>query len=148
MRTKIVKIFLDSNVILSGFISYKGAPSILLDLLSLDLPFLKGCTGKYNIIEIQRNIQKKVPEILEIYQKYFPKLNLEIIPLPEKKEVKKYSGITSGKDIPVLLSAEKCSADFLVTSDKDLIKTKVKQDFQFEIISPSDCLEKIMGELF
>lgn len=147
MKTKIVKIFLDSNVILSGFLSYKGAPSIILDLLSLDLPFLKGCTGKYNIIEIQRNIQKKVPEILEIYQKYFPKLNLEIIPLPKKEEVKKYSGITSGKDIPVILSAKKCGADFLVTGDKDLIKTKVKPDFQFEIISPSDYLEKVMGEL-
>ena len=35
MATKPVRVFVDSNVVLSGLLSEKGAPRILLDLLSL-----------------------------------------------------------------------------------------------------------------
>ena len=45
MAKKVVRVFLDSNVILSGLISDRGAPRILLDLISLELPFLNGSPG-------------------------------------------------------------------------------------------------------
>jgi len=45
MQKKVVRVFLDSNVILSGLLSEKGSPRILLDLLSLRLPFLAGDRG-------------------------------------------------------------------------------------------------------
>jgi len=144
MEKKAVKVFLDSIVILSGFISYKGAPRVILDLLSLEFPLIKGYTGEYNIIEIQRNMRKKVPEIFPVYQKYFPKLNLEVIPLPLKTDVEKYSGIVSKKDVPVILSAKKCRADFLVTGDKGLKKFKGKHGCDFDILTPSEFLEKVM----
>ena len=39
------RIFLDSNVIISGLLSAKGAPRIILDMLCLRLPNLHGLTG-------------------------------------------------------------------------------------------------------
>jgi len=39
-----------SRVILSGLLSDKGAPRIILDLLCLKLPFFIGETGRYNIL--------------------------------------------------------------------------------------------------
>jgi predicted nucleic acid-binding protein len=83
MGKKIVRVFLDSNVLLSGLLSDKGAPRIILDLLTLKLPFLVGSTGRYNLIEIERNLEKKMPKILAVYKRYFPRLNLKIIPLPQ-----------------------------------------------------------------
>jgi len=59
MAEKVVRVFLDSNVILSGLISEKGAPRIILDILCLGLPFLTGITGRYNIIEIERDYSFK-----------------------------------------------------------------------------------------
>lgn len=50
MAKKAIKVFLDSNVILSGLLSDKGAPRIILDILSLRLPFVIGITGQYNIL--------------------------------------------------------------------------------------------------
>jgi hypothetical protein len=35
-----IKVFLDSNVILSGLLSDRGAPRLILDVLSLRLPVL------------------------------------------------------------------------------------------------------------
>ncbi len=141
MAEEAVKVFLDSNVILFGFLSDKGAPRIILDLLSLDLPFLSGLTGQYNIIEIKWNLKNKLPEALPVYKEYFPKLGLEIISLPSKEEIKDYKDIISEKDVPVLASAIKGEADYLVTGDKDFIKVENKGRFSFKIVTPQEFLE-------
>ncbi|MDO8445100.1 MAG: PIN domain-containing protein [Deltaproteobacteria bacterium] len=144
MAKKAVRVFLDSNVILSGLLFDKGAPQTILDLLCLNLPFLKGVTGRYNIMEIERNLAKKLPAALPVYEEYFPRLNLEIIPLPSKDELKKLSGHTAEKDIPVLASALKGRADFLVTGDKkDFAALMMKGRYPFRIMAPAEFLDII-----
>jgi len=96
MAKRTFRIFLDSNVILSGLLSDKGAPRLVLDLLSLQLPFLIGLTGRYNLIEIERILRKKMPAILPVYKKYLPMLNLKIIPLPRPEEIREFSGHVQG----------------------------------------------------
>jgi hypothetical protein len=56
MRRNPVKVFLDSNVIISGLFSDKGSPRLILDVLCLGLPFIRGVTGRYNLIEVERNL--------------------------------------------------------------------------------------------
>lgn len=146
MVKRSIKIFLDSNVIISGLFSDKGAPRVILDILSLGLSQLAGVTGKYNIIEIERNLNRKMPEVLSVYRKYLPLLNLDIIPLPSQRETDKLSGVTSGKDIPVLASALKGKVDFLVTGDKkDFIRLIGK--YPFRIVSPSEFLDVLLPEV-
>jgi len=79
MSKKRFKVFLDSNVIISGLFSDEGSPRVILDILSLDLPILSASTGEYNIIEIERNLSKKMPNVIPVYKKYLKTLNLEII---------------------------------------------------------------------
>ncbi|MEW6408748.1 MAG: putative toxin-antitoxin system toxin component, PIN family [Nitrospirota bacterium] len=127
IEEKAVRVFLDSNVILSGLFSDKGAPRIILDILSLNLPFLIGMTGRYNIIEIERNLTKKMPDVIPIYKEYLTKLSLKIIELPSVEDVNKFSDHISDKDAPVLASAVMSNADFLVTGDKkDFVRLKKK----------------------
>ena len=146
MAKKGVKVFLDSNVIISGLFSDKGAPRVILDILCLGLPVLTGVTGEYNLIEIERNLTKKMPDALPVYRKYLPLLNLEVIPLPSSLEIKKLSGLTSDKDMPVLVSAISGNGDFLVTGDKkDFIRLKGKCSFR--ILSPSEFLDVILPEV-
>jgi len=145
MAKKEVNIFLDSNVIISGLFSDKGAPRIILDLLCLNLPVLVGMTGQYNIIEIERNIKKKMPGVLSLYNEYLPKLNLELIPLPPLKKIRDLSGHISDKDAPVLASAITGKVDFLVTGDKkDFVRPSKKGNYPFKIVTPSEFLEKIL----
>jgi predicted nucleic acid-binding protein len=146
MVKKSVKVFLDSNIIISGLFSDKGAPRVILDLLCLGLPALTGITGGYNLIEIERNLTRKMPDVLSVYRKYLPLLNLEVIPLPSPEEVRKLSGTTADKDIPVLASALKAGVDFLVTGDKkDFIKLKGK--YSFKILTPAEFLDVILLEV-
>ncbi|MEW6003184.1 MAG: PIN domain-containing protein [Nitrospirota bacterium] len=145
MAKKEVKVFLDSNVIISGLFSDRGAPRIILDLLCLGLPVLVGITGQYNIIEIERNIKKKMPEVLSLYNEYFPKLNLEIIPLPPLEKIRDLSGHIADKDAPVLASAIMGEVDFLVTGDKkDFVRAGKKEKYPFKVITPSEFLDRIL----
>jgi predicted nucleic acid-binding protein len=142
------KVFLDSNVILSGLLSDIGSPRVILDILSLNLPVLSGATGKYNIIEIERNLKKKMPGIIPLYKKYLPVINLEIIPLPPPDTVKKLLKIISGKDAPVLTSAISGKVDYLVTGDKkDFNKPGLKGKYGFQTLSPSEFVEEILPEI-
>ncbi|MGB7575064.1 MAG: PIN domain-containing protein [Thermodesulfobacteriota bacterium] len=148
MGKKVVRVFLDSNVILSGLLSERGAPRILLDLLSLRLPFLIGSTGRYNLIEIERNLKKKIPGLLFLYKTYLPKLNLKVIPLPRPEDVRDFSGQIAEKDIPVLISAIRGKVDFLVTADKQHFgKMKELRKFPFHVVTPSEFVDSILPEI-
>ncbi|HTR45153.1 MAG TPA: PIN domain-containing protein [Thermodesulfovibrionales bacterium] len=146
MVRKGVRVFLDSNVVISGLFSDKGAPRVILDLLCLGLPALAGITGQYNLIEIERNLRKKMPEVLPVYKRYLPFLNLQVIPLPSSGEINELSGTTSDKDIPVLASGIKGDVDFLVTGDKkDFVKLKGK--CPFKVLTPAEFLDVILPEV-
>jgi predicted nucleic acid-binding protein len=148
MAKRIVRVFLDSNVILSGLLSDKGAPRTILDLLTLELPFLLVSTGRYNLIEIERNLEKKMPGILSVYKRYLPKLNLKIIPLPRPEELREFSGKIANKDVPVLVSAIRSKAEFLVTGDKQHFqKLKSPGDYSFKIVTPSEFIDLILQEV-
>ena len=136
-----VKVFLDSNVILSGLLSDRGAPRLILDVLSLRLPVLQGATGKYNILEIERNLARKMPNLVPLYRKYMPLLDLEIVPLPSPETIEAMAGQSADKDLPVLASAVACHADYLVTGDKkDFAKAKESEEHCFQIVSPAEFL--------
>ena len=148
MGKKVVRVFLDSNVILSGLLSERGAPRIILDLLSLRLPFLIGSTGRYNLIEIERNLKKKMPSLLFLYKAYLPKLHLKVIPLPRPGQLRDFTGQIAEKDIPVLISAIRGKVDFLVTGDKQHFgKMKELDKFPFHVVTPSEFIDSILPEI-
>ena len=148
MAKRIVRVFLDSNVILSGLLSDKGAPRIILDLLTLDLPFLVGSTGRYNLIEIERNVKKKAPQILDVFKRFLPRLNLKVIPVPQPEELREFVGKITDKDIPVLVSAIRSKADFLVTGDKrHFQRIKLPEGYLLKIVTPSEFIDLILPEV-
>ncbi|NVO00729.1 MAG: PIN domain-containing protein [Geobacteraceae bacterium] len=143
-----IRIFLDSNVIISGLLSDKGAPRIILDLLCLNLPNLRGLTGRYNLIEVERNLQRKLPLALPVFQNYFPRLNLEIVPLPAPVELEPWAGVTAEKDIPVIVSAINGKADFLITGDhKDFGGLKSDKKIPCKIVTPTEFVNLVGGLL-
>jgi predicted nucleic acid-binding protein len=125
-------------------LSDKGAPRIILDLLSLHLPGIIGITGEYNLVEVERNLTRKLPKALPVYQEYLPKLSLTVIPFPTVEELTEYCGAINNKDLPVLLSAIKGGADFLVTGDnKDFSLINDSHRYSLRVVSPAEFLEKI-----
>ena len=135
-------------MLLSGLFSDKGAPRIILDLLTLNLPMLAGATGRYNLIEVERNLKKKMPEAMPLYQKYLPRLRLEIVEMPSRATVISMAGAIAEKDVPVLASAIECSAEYLITGDKkDFAKLRNVKKYNLKIVSPSEFIETVFPEI-
>ena len=70
------------------------------------------------------------------------RLKFEIIPLPAWEALEKYRGAIADKDLPVLVSAIECGADYLVTGDKKHFGgLKGRKDIPLKICSPSEFVE-------
>jgi predicted nucleic acid-binding protein len=72
------------------------------------------------------------------------RLNFEIIPLPERKKLEKYRAVKVGEDLPVLVSAIECGADYLVTGDKKHFGgLRGRKDIPLKIYSPSEFVDTL-----
>jgi predicted nucleic acid-binding protein len=146
MEKRRLRVFLDSNVIISGLFSDRGAPRIMLDILSLDLPVLAAVMGAYNVEEVERNLITKLPAALPLFHSCLRTIGFDIIPLPPRRSLAPLTGLTSEKDLPVLASAILGKADVLVTGDKrDLLKMR-EPDLPFAILSPAEFLAEYLTE--
>ena len=67
-------------------------------------------------------------------------------PSPAMEELRKYTGTIAAKDVPVLVSAIKGRADYLITGDKKDFG-KLKNKYPFIITAPSDFLDNILPEI-
>ena len=142
MAKRVVKVFLDSNVIISGLISDKSAPRLILELLCHDLPLMHAATGQYNLEEIERTITRKLPAARPVLHDFMSRLKIEIIPLPAGEKLGKYRGVIADEDLPVLVSAIECGADYLVTGDKKHFGgLRGRKDIPLKICSPSEVVE-------
>lgn len=135
------RVFLDSNVIQSGLFSDRGAPRLILDLLTLGLPVVTGLTGRFNLLEIEGNIGKRLPDALPVWREYLPKLRLEVVPMPSSWDLALLGDTAEGKDLPVIASAISGKADHFVSDDKRLLSRLEKRtDLPFRTASPAKFL--------
>lgn len=124
-----MKIFTDTNVLVSAFIS-RGLCADLLEIILADHILM---TGEFVLNELKRvftqklNVpEEKVTETLRFLRKH------HVQPLPKKRsEIK----VSDEDDRWVLESAIRARADMLVTGDKDLLDI-AKNVSQLKIISP------------
>lgn len=148
MERRKYRIFLDSSVILSGLFSSGGPPRLIIDILSLGLPVLSGLTGRFNLTEVERNLEKKLPAALPAFRDELPLLNLEIVPVPPAEDIMSFIGAVDAKDAPVLASAIQGRADHFVTGDKKLLARIHRMGgLGFRSTNPAGFMEKVLADI-
>jgi predicted nucleic acid-binding protein len=148
MERKKHRVFLDSSVILSGLLSDRGAPRLILDLMTLDLPVLTGQTGRFNLLEIERNIERKLPGARSVWREYVPKLKLEAVPVPSSWDLALLGDMAEGKDLPVIASAINGKADFFVSGDERLLsRLENRTDFPLRTALPAEFLSALLPDV-
>ena len=66
------------------------------------------------------------------------------VPLPAAIKLKKYRGVAVDEDLPVLVSAIECGADYLVTGDKKHFGgLRGRKDIALKTCSPSVFVETL-----
>lgn len=139
----IYKVFLDTNVLLSG-IFFEGNESVILDSIGLEL-----ITSEDAVIELQRVVKKKLKYLrertFEIAVTETEKALTDITVIPRKKYNHKIKEaellIKHKKDIPILAAVLYAKPDYFVTGDAHFFTDNIKNITN--VIIAKDLLAKI-----
>lgn len=137
------KVFLDSNVIISGLLSQKANPFLVLK--AADEKKFIFYSGNFILAEIEKNLSEKAPQALPHFWIIWKKLNPKILELPSESEIEKFDRVINYLPDQVILSTcEKNKIDYLVTLDKKhLLKKEVQNETRVRIVRPEELLKKI-----
>lgn len=137
-----LRVFLDSNVILSGLHSDKGSPGIIIDY------FVKGkikvIISRKVLSEVILVIKLKLPHILSQLRNFLINFPPEIVKDPDGNEIKKFTELINKDDAVILAAAITSNPDYLVTGDKHFFEDSIiKEKLDLKIVTPSEFLEII-----
>ncbi len=116
MQKQKLKVFLDTNALIAGIASSKGAARAVLQLAEIGL--IEVIVSKQVIVEADRNIEDKLSEMLSEYREFIKFLAPVLIDDPHEKDIKKYLTGINPDDAPILAAAVSANVDFLITWDR------------------------------
>ena len=139
-NNKKLKVFLDSNVFISGLYSVKGAPGQIIN------NYISGrieVTISQKVLnEIIIVLNKKLPSVLSLLQNFLLTYPPEIVKDPSVEEVKKWRNIINENDAAILESAISCNPDYFITGDKHFFESPaIAERSGLQIIKPQEFLK-------
>ena len=136
-----IKIFIDSSVLIAGLISDEGASSKILSFCESKI--VEGWISSQVIKEVEENIKRKIPQILNGFQKLKLSSNLKILKIPNPSILEKArKWIKDKNDAPILAAAKQLDIDVLLTLYlRHFIKdTNVSKKSELQIMTPGEFL--------
>ena len=110
----IPELFLDSSVLMAGICSSQGVSRVLL-LLSEDKK-IRITISEQVIIEVERNIARKIPKILSYAREMILQSQIKIVRDPSKMDVFQHlDWISHPADVPILVAEANAKTEYLVT---------------------------------
>jgi len=140
MRKQRPKVFLDTSALIAGIASSRGAARAVLQLAEIGL--IEVIVSRQVIVEADRNIEEKLPEMLNEYRKFIEILAPVLVDDPQQKDVKRFLTVINPDDAPILASAVISDADFLITWDrKHFIGKNIHIHSNLKIVTPGEFLK-------
>ncbi|EHQ89719.1 putative toxin-antitoxin system toxin component, PIN family [Desulfosporosinus youngiae] len=134
-KSNALRVFIDSNILVSAVLSNSSLSSKLLTLI-IEEHHLIICS--YSITEVSKVINRKFPKHISKWDKFLTTLEFEIAYTPSDLSTVSVPYIRDPKDIPILVSAMVSQPDILITGDMDFHTPEI-QEF-FTIMTPVDFL--------
>jgi len=140
MRKQRLKVFLDTSALIAGIASVKGAARAVLQLAETGL--IEVIVSRQVIVEADRNIEDKLPELLGEYREFIKFLAPVMVDDPSFVEIKRFLTVINPDDAPILAAAVDADADFLVTWDKKhFIGKNINVQSNMKIVTPGEFLK-------
>jgi predicted nucleic acid-binding protein len=94
------------------------------------------------IVEADRNIEEKLPEMLNEYRKFIELLAPVLMDDLRKQDVERFKKVIDHDDAPILASAVNSGADCLITWDrKHFIAKNIQIHSNLKIVTPGEFLK-------
>ena len=130
-----LRVFIDSNILISAILSEQSVSSKLLALI-IEEHRLIICS--YSITEISKVLQRKFPNLMGKWDRFLTSLEFELAYTPSNLSTLSAPPIRDPADLPILISALIAQPDILVTGDYDFHTTQITE--HFPVMTPGDFL--------
>lgn len=135
------RVFLDTSALIAGLLSETGAAREVLRLGEAEI--IEIVISKQVLVEAERNLMKKFPELEEAYHAFLKNLNPTVVSDPDREKIKQAVQWIDPDDAPILAAALEARVDYLVTwNTRHFMKKSVLQNVSFPIKIPADFLEE------
>ena len=132
-----MRIFLDSNVLISGIYSPFGAPYKILRLHLAERLRIVVCQLVIN--EVIRNLKAKKPEGLPVLYRLLSNSPPEIAANPREEDINVWKEYLDTDDAIILAAAISARVDCFITGDKHFQSVALKsQKLDLKILAPAD----------
>jgi predicted nucleic acid-binding protein len=132
-----LRVFLDSNVIISGIYSPIGAPYQILRLHSLEGLRIVVCLLVIN--EVIRNLKAKKPEGLPVLYRLLYNSPPEIVANPGAGDINIWKDYLDNEDAIILAAAIGAKADYFVSGDRHFHTAGLKsQKLNLKVLTPAE----------
>jgi len=138
------RLFLDTNVLLSGFYSSQGAPAALIDRISERAVSL--VISRQVLLELIRAVGEKIPDKLPHVQRLMVRSRPEVWSTPPLDEVARWTDLLSGPDAAILAAAIAAKPDYFVTGDKRFLAPAIAERSGLRIVAPAKAVERLRGQ--
>lgn len=128
-----LRIFVDSNIIISAILSEDSVSSKLLTWV-IEEHHLIICS--HTITEVSKVLQRKFPGLLAKWDRFLTTLEFELAYTPSDLSAVHAPYIRDKADLPILVSALVAQPDILVTGDYDFHTPEIQE--YFAVMTPSD----------
>ncbi|MBI4227080.1 MAG: putative toxin-antitoxin system toxin component, PIN family [Candidatus Omnitrophica bacterium] len=107
------RVFLDTNVLVSGVLSRTGASAAILDLAEAEE--ILAVVSRQVLVEADRVFSAKFPHLLERYRLFIKNLAPLLADDPTPHAVKEAAQAIDADDAPILAAAKHARVEYLVT---------------------------------
>ena len=110
------RIFMDSSALFAAILSSTGAARELVRLAVNEE--IELVISEDVVVETRRNIDRKAPELLSLFDRLLSAIDPEIVPSPSKKTVRAAEEYVAKKDAFIVAAAINANVDFVATFDR------------------------------
>ena len=140
------RIFMDSSALFAAILSSTGAARELVRLAVNEE--IELVISEDVIVETRRNIERKAPELLSLFDPLFGAIDPEIMPSPSKKSVRTAEEYVAKKDAFIIAAAIDANVDFVATFDRQHLidPPEVSLRSGLNIETPGTILNQLRGD--
>jgi len=132
-------VFLDTNVLISGLASRKGASAAILDLGEAEE--IRIAISKHVLIEADRVFLAKFPHLIDRFRVFIKNLAPLLLEDPKSQDVRDANKIIEIGDAPILAAVKFQKVDYLVTLNTKHFQTvQVRSYISTPIVTPGEFL--------
>ena len=133
------RVFLDTNVLIAGLLSRRGASAAILDLGEAEEILV--VVSQQILIEADRVFSVKFPSLIGRYRKFIKNLAPLLLDDPKPSSVREAKKVIEEEDAPILAAAKGGRVDYLVTLNTRHFSAPAVQNFlSIPVVTPSEFL--------